>query len=140
MIFFSQRSARAAVGGAPQPPEPPPQRRSAQERAAAGAARVVLDLLRVDRLGRAARPGAAVERAARSAAAACRPITWCWEARNEKSTAWRAVCSASAAHASSHTGSPVRLAPIARPANTTYSFVRSKIESSQAPSLENWRV
>ena len=67
-------------------------------------------------------------------------ITWCWETGNEKSIAWRVVCSASAAPASSHTGSPVRLAPIARPANTTYSFERSKIESSQAPSLENWRV
>ena len=51
-----------------------------------------------------------------------------------------AMWNASAEPASSHTGSPVRLAPIARPANTTYSFERSKIESSQAPSLENWRV
>ena len=61
-------------------------------------------------------------------------------APNEKSDRWRTVCSVSAEHASSHTGSPVRLAPIARPANAMYSFVRSKIESSQAPSLENVRV
>ena len=53
---------------------------------------------------------------------------------------WRAVCRPSAAPASTHTGSPARAAPIARPAKTTYSFVRSKIESSQAPSLENVRV
>ena len=67
-------------------------------------------------------------------------IAWCRETGNEKSIAWRDVCSVSAAPASNHTGSPVRLAPIASPANTTYSFERSKIESSHAPSLENWRV
>ena len=67
-------------------------------------------------------------------------IAWCCETGNEKSIAWREVCSASAAPARIHTGSPVRLAPIASPANTTYSFARSKIESSHAPSLENWRV
>ena len=58
----------------------------------------------------------------------------------EKSDVWRTLCSTSALHASSHTGSPARLAPIARPANTRYSFVRSSIESSHAPNLENWRV
>ena len=56
---------------------------------------------------------------------------------NEKSDMWRAVWSVIAAHASSHTGSPARLAPIARPANARYSFVRSNTESSHAPSLEN---
>ena len=66
--------------------------------------------------------------------------TWCCAIGYEKSIAWRTVCSASAAPASTHTGSPVRLAPIASPANTTYSFVRSKIESSHAPSCENVRV
>ena len=53
---------------------------------------------------------------------------------------WRTVCSVIAAQASSHTGSSIWLAPIARPANARYSFVRSNTESSQAPSLENWRV
>jgi hypothetical protein len=50
------------------------------------------------------------------------------------------TCSVSAAPASSHTSSPVWKAPIASPAKTAYSFVRSKIESSQAPSLVNVRV
>ena len=58
----------------------------------------------------------------------------------EKSDVWRTVCSVIAAHASSHTGSPVWAAPIARPANARYSFVRSNTESSQAPNLENCRV
>ena len=53
---------------------------------------------------------------------------------------WRNVCSASAAPASSQTSSPVRDAPIASPAKTAYSFVRSKIESSHAPNFENVRV
>jgi hypothetical protein len=52
----------------------------------------------------------------------------------------RTVCSASAAPASSHTSSPACDAPIARPANTAYSLVRSKIESSHAPSFVNVRV
>ena len=68
------------------------------------------------------------------------PISRVWPAPKEKSEKWRAVCSVIAAQASVHTGSPVRLAPIARPAKQAYSFVRSKIESSQAPSLENVRV
>ena len=53
---------------------------------------------------------------------------------------WRIVCSVSAAPATSQTSSPVREAPIASPAKTVYSFVRSKIESSHAPNLVNVRV
>ena len=68
------------------------------------------------------------------------PIASRCEPPNEKSDMWRAVCSVIAAHASSHTGSPIALAPIARPANARYSLVRSNTESSQAPSFENVRV
>jgi hypothetical protein len=67
-------------------------------------------------------------------------ITFVWLAPNEKSEKWRTVCNVSAAQASVHTGSPMREAPIASPAKTRYSFARSKIESSQAPSLEKVRV
>ena len=53
----------------------------------------------------------------------------------------RVVCSVSAAAASTHTSwSKPCVAPMARPAKTTYSLPRSKTESSHAPSLENVRV
>jgi len=67
-------------------------------------------------------------------------MTWCCAAANEKSNVWRTVWSASAAPASAHTSAPMRSEPIARPAKITYSFVRSKTESSHAPSFENVRV
>jgi hypothetical protein len=61
-------------------------------------------------------------------------------AGNAESTAWRVVWSARAAAARSHTGPPLRLAPIASPAYTMYSLLRSNIESSHAPKRENVRV
>ena len=92
---------------------------------------------------RARRAAAAAPRASRgcsSGGCSVSATTFVWPAPNEKSDRWRTVCIVSVAHASSHTGSPARLAPMARPVNAMYSLARSKIESSQAPSLENVRV
>ena len=128
-IFLSQRTPGArsiAVPGAEHAVRQRPLDRHARLRIAVAA-----------RLGRRARARRAT---ARTGGCGVLVIASRCEPPNEKSLMWRTVWSVIAAQASSHTGSPIALAPIARPAKARYSLVRSNTESSHAPSFENVRV
>ena len=133
MIFLTQRPGR---GRAPATGARPAAAASAAPAGAGGDAWRSSSSTSVGlaRLGHPRRAAGAVERILQRRLR--RPaIAWCWAADTRSRRVARRL-QRSAAPASSHTGSPVWLAPIASPAKMTYSFARSKIESSQAPSFE----